>query len=112
MRTIIVITATTAMLFGTTAFAVASDTSHKGKMRHMQNAAPERMARPYADDYYAGPYEGPGAGIYNYSPGSGGYYNNNYYDRDYWNGARGVVPDFSPGPSPYRGTPFSNVAPY
>jgi len=103
------ITATTAMLFGTTALAVASDTSHKSRMRHSQNA-PERMVRPYANDYYAAP------GLYNYAPGPGAYYNNNYnnnyYDQDYWNGMWNFAPDFSAGPSPYRGTPFYNVAPY
>ena len=72
----------------------------------MQNAAPERMGRPYADGYYAAP------GLYNYAPGQGSYYGNNYYNQDYWNGMWNFAPDFSAGPSPYRGTPFYNVAPY
>jgi hypothetical protein len=88
------------MLFGTTGFAVANDTSHKGKTRHLQNEAPER--------YNAAPYEGPapGAGYYNYAPGPGGHYR----DRDNWSGAPNA--DFDPGPDPYIGTPYDNVFPY
>lgn len=89
MRTITAIAATTAMLFGTTVLAVANDTSHKSKTRHLQNMAPE-------------------AGYYNYAPGPGGYYR----DRDNWSGGEVPNVDFSPGPDPYVGTPYDHVYPY
>jgi hypothetical protein len=111
MRADIVIVATTAILLGTTVFAVAeSNTYQKGKARHLR-AAPERTMRPYARYYNAAPGRvapaAPAAGYYNYTPGPSGYYN-----RSYWTGVWNVAPDFYAGPSPYRGTPFYDVAPY
>ena len=108
MRANIAIVAATAMLLGTTAFAAAqNDTYHKSKTRHLQHAAPQRTFRPDAGNYNNYGWNSPGPGLYNYAPGPGG-----YYDRDYWNGVWNVAPAFGTGPSPYRGTPFYNVAPY
>jgi hypothetical protein len=83
-------------------------------MSDVQNAAPERIVwpyGPYANDYNGAPNDGRGPGIYNYSPGPGGNYNNNYYNNDR-NGMRNVAPDSAPDRSPHRATPFYNVAPY
>jgi hypothetical protein len=110
MRTNLVIAATTAILLGTTVFAAAeSNTYQRGKTRHLYNAAPERMMRPYAGYYDAAPNGNvaPTARYYNYAPRTSG-----YDDPGYWAGMWNVAPDFYAGPSPYRGTPFYDVAPY
>jgi hypothetical protein len=121
IKTVTVLAA--AILLGTTALAAAQNGNHhQGRNGYSRNMAAQRMHQrqhryarnyrgemaPYGQrfyDYAPGPY-------YDYAPGytfgPGSY----YYTPDYWAGIYGVAPDFSPGWSPYRGTPFWRVAPY